>query len=318
MMPKLQQPLNNTQLYQVQERQMFHARIRIKIPLACSPHLFADLYDLLAETDRTYNSYSEGSYFDRINKNAGTFVDVDDETVGLLEATKLVSEFTNGAFDITLMPLIRLWGFYKQQVVRIPTEKEIRRTLQLVDYRNIEIEGNRVRIARGQEIITGSFIKAFAVDRLAKKLKREGITDAMINAGGSTILCFNDETHPVWQIKVPDPADRSNILYLLKVGNGCFSTSAQDIGYIEAEGKRFGHILDARTGYPTSNKQSGIVSSRCLTGDLLSNALLLTEAGKCAEKLEQFQTSFNVNGFLVDAGNQVYTNKLFEERIQAL
>ena len=126
MMPKLQQPLNNTQLYQVQERQMFHARIRIKIPLACSAHLFADLYHLLAETDRTYNSYSEGSYFDRINKNAGTIVDVDDETVGLLEATKRVSEFTNGAFDITLMPLIRLWGFYKQQVVRIPTEKEIR------------------------------------------------------------------------------------------------------------------------------------------------------------------------------------------------
>lgn len=317
-MQKQLQPLSSTKLYKVQERWMFHARIRIKIPVTCNESLFNDLYALLEQIDKTYNSYNKDSYISRINQCAGSFVEVDNETVFILQTVKTLADYFDGVYDITLMPLIRLWGFYDKAIQRIPSQEAINRTLQLVDYRKIEIEGNSVRIGKGQELITGSFIKAYAVDQLTEKLKSEGITDAIINAGGSTIMCITDETHPYWQINVQDPEDEQLTLYKLHLSNGCFSTSSQSIGFIEVDGKKYGHILNAKTGYPTPNKQTGIISEQCFIGDILSTAFLNTDAELFIEKLSLISSQYKVEGFLIDAENKVAYGKKFKERIRLI
>ena len=109
-----------SKLYKVQTRFLFHSDIKLKIPIE-----FDDLYSILEEVNEKYNSYSETSYISKINKNSGSFVEVNDETREILEKVIYYSDKLNGEYDITIMPLIKLWGFYKKNPQKIPLKEEI-------------------------------------------------------------------------------------------------------------------------------------------------------------------------------------------------
>lgn len=196
-----------TLLYKAQTRYLYHAHIKVKLPLWCSDAYFDLVYGIMERLDRRYNSYQSGSYVDQINRHAGEWVEVDDVTVSLLHEAVRWGIFFDGAFDITVMPLIRLWGFYRSDGLTVPSQADIDRVRRLVDCRRIEIDDHCVRIAPGQELITGSFLKAYATDCAVDRLRQEGISDAIINAGGSTICALNDERHPPgWSMCATGPA----------------------------------------------------------------------------------------------------------------
>ena len=290
-------------LYKVQTRFLFHSSIRIKIPAICSEEQMDSLFGLLESVDKRYNSYQAGSFFDRINKNAGSFVTVDDETVRILRQAKKLSGFFDGRYAITVMPLVRLWGFYKDDVKRVPSEDELAQVLPLVNDGMIDIDGNRVRIAEGQEIVTGSFIKAYAVDRLVEKMREMKITDAIVNAGGSTMAAVNNAAHPSWQVGVDVPGT-NDPLFVTDIANGVYSTSAQGDSFVEIGGKRYGHILNPQTGYPSSNKMVGVVTESAMLGDMVSTGLFNESAAGFLEKMQLLQKDFSIEGFLMDeAGN---------------
>ena len=207
-------------------------------------------------------------------------------------------------YDITIMPLIRLWGFYKEDQLKIPSRQEIEEAKQLIDYRRIEIVNNRVKIAKGQEIITGSFIKAYAVDKLIEKMKEIGISDAIINAGGSTIYALNDEAHPSWKVTARNPDDES-LLFSLNLANCCYSTSSQSKTHINIEGKQYGHILNPVTGYPSRNKQVGIVSDSCMVGDIVSTGLFNETSEGFLEKINSLSQYYKLEGYIMDENGQV-------------
>ena len=261
------------------------------------------LFGLLESVDKRYNSYQAGSFFDRINKNAGSFVTVDDETVRILRQAKKLSGFFDGRYAITVMPLVRLLGFYKDDVKRVPSEDELAQVLPLVNDGMIDIDGNRVRIAEGQEIVTGSFIKAYAVDRLVEKMREMKITDAIVNAGGSTMAAVNNAAHPSWQVGVDVPGT-DDPLFVTDIANGVYSTSAQGDSFVEIGGKRYGHILNPQTGYPSSNKMVGVVTESAMLGDMVSTGLFNESAAGFLEKMQLLQKDFSIEGFLMDeAGN---------------
>lgn len=297
-------------LYKAQTRFLFHAHIKIKISAFFDDSIFDELFSVLEETDKKYNSYQAGSYIDLINKHAGEFVEVDDETIRILKQVIHLSGFFDGAYDITIMPLIRLWGFYKDEQRQIPTSQEIAEIRHSVDYKRIEIKGNSVRIGKEQEIITGSFIKAYAVDKLIERMKEKGINDAIINAGGSTIAAITNETHPFWQIMVRNP-DSEALLFKLNIANQCYSTSSQSTTFIEIDGKRYGHILNPKTGFPSGNKQIGIISDSCMLGDIISTGLFNETAQGFLEKIELLSEHYNIEGFIIDDSNNItYTKAL--------
>lgn len=307
--------MNNGLVYKTQTRWLFHAHIKIKIPVFCDDGLFDELFSVLELVDKQYNSYSKDSYFDRINKSAGHFVEVDDVTIFILKRVLYFSELFDGEYDITVMPLIRLWGFYKDDIRRLPSAEEIRDTRKKVDYNNIEIDGSRVRIASGQEIITGSFIKSYAVDQLVRKIKNLGITDAIINAGGSTIRSVNNTVHPCWQVDIPTPDDEGTRLFKLKLSNMCFSTSAQSKTFVEIDNKRYGHIISPKTGYPSENKQIGILTEDCFMGDIISTGLYNCTLDGFEEKMKKISEHIPVSGFLVDKDNDIRIVGDFEKHI---
>jgi thiamine biosynthesis lipoprotein len=312
---KQHQVPNNELVYKAQVRWKFHSHIKIKIPAFCDEEVFEYLYAILDSVNRDYNSYSEGSYFDLINKHAGNFVDVDNETIAILKQVLHLSEIFGGAFDISVMPLIRLWGFYTNGRRGLPTTNEISEAKMKIDFRKIEIDGNRVRIAKGQEIVTGSFIKAYAVDKLIREMNRWRISDAIINAGGSTIRAVNNNIHPYWRIDVSNPDCKGDNLFGVKLSNACFSTSSQSNTFVEIDSKKYGHILNPLTGYPADNKQTGVITGNCFWGDIISTGLFNVSPGQFAEKMRLLSEQFSASGFLMDKGDKIYFSTNFKESV---
>lgn len=298
-------------LYKVQTRYLFHSHIRIKIPAACGEDQMDSLFGLLESIDVQYNSYRAGSFFDRINRHAGSFVEVDDETVRIVRQAKKLSAFFDGRYAMTVMPLVRLWGFYKDDVRRVPSEAELAQVLPLVNDGLVDIDGNRVRIATGQEIVTGSFIKAYAVDRVLEKMREMNITDAIVNAGGSTMAAINHADHPAWQVAVDVPGT-DDPLFVADIANGAYSTSAQGDSFVEIGGKRYGHILNPQTGYPSSNKMVGVVTESAMLGDMVSTGLFNESPAGFLEKMQCLQKDFPIEGFLMDETGKVTRSAGFE------
>jgi thiamine biosynthesis lipoprotein len=212
------------------------------------------------------------------------------------------------------MPLIRLWGFYQQTAAHsLPTQEDIAAACARVDYRQIQLRGHTVRIGETQEIVTGSFLKAYAVDCLANKLLESGVRDAIINAGSSTIRAINPAEHPYIEVSVHEPESETQ-LFTLKIANQCYSTSAQSKTAQRIGGKSYGHILDPRTGFPSENRLLGIVSRDCMTGDMLSTALYNETPAGFLDKISRLPEAWQASGFLMDARGELTFSPEFTAR----
>lgn len=295
--------------YLVQTRAIFYCHIKIKIPKVYGEAILEACFDLMEQIDRTYNSHQPGSYFSRINQQAGRWVTVDDTCIQMLHQLTFISSLTQGSYDISCMPLLRLWGFYKsaQEKVSLPTFEALSKTLEHVDYRSIEIKENFVKIKKGQELSTGSFLKAFAVDQVVAFLSKKGITDAVINAGGSTIRGLNDESHQQWKINIP-PAHNAGETTAIALSNQCFSLSGTANNHRIIDSKTYGHIINSKTGYPVLTAQVGVISSTAFLGDILSTALFAVEQEEVQEVIEKLQAHFEFTYYRIEqSGNKTAT-----------
>lgn len=292
-------PQKVSKSYIAQTRNLFHCHIKIKIPEYYDESILDEGFAILEAIDRQYNSYQRGSFFWNINQNAGNWVAVDEATIHMLETSLKIAEWTDGVYDATSMPLIRAWGFYDREVCQ-PSQSTLADALEKVNYQQVQIRDSQVKIQTGQELITGSFIKAYAVDQLVQWLKALGINDAILNAGGSTIYALNDEDHPYWQVNIPGKSDTGGVADSYQLSNACFSLSARAHHFVEIAGKRYGHILNAKTGFPSSNWQAGVISSEAFTGDMVSTALFATPRDCFAAQCCRLSNHLIFKAFLMD------------------
>lgn len=323
--------------YKVQTRFLFHTNIKIKIPDSFENKVFDELFEILENVNKNYNSYSKNSYIDKINKNNGKFVQVNEETVNLLEKVVHFSEIMNGEYDITIMPLIKLWGFYKENSDKIPENLEIKKIKKLVDYKKIIIDKKnlKVKIDKSQEIITGSFIKAYVIDRAIKKMKELKIDDAIINAGGSSIVAING-----WGIIVENPEpekkllknddgkilkitkekyegnDEYNDLFEIEIKDLTYSTSNQVNTFLEIDGEKYGHIISPKTGFPAKNKQIGIITENAFFGDMISTGLYNQTPKNFHEIIKKLSKEIKIEGYLIDENGEIHYTDGFLEYVK--
>ncbi len=304
-------------MYKVRTEYLFHSHIKVKIPDSYDDKIFDKIFKIMEQVDKKYNSYSEFSYFDLINKNAGKYTNVDRITIEMLETVKKYSDFFDGIYDITIMPLIKLWGFYREKHVTVPSLHEIEKAKKKINYKNIETDpvNLKVKLGTGQEIITGSFIKAFAVDMAAAELRKLGIDNAVINAGGSSIRCFNNNIKKEWIISVSDPDEPHRDLFDLKLKNMSYSTSAQGSSFVMINNKRYGHIINPVTGYPSENKAAGIITEESFDGDILSTGLFNSEPEKFLKIIKNLKKNMFIEGFLMDSDRKLHYSEEFDKYI---
>ena len=197
-----------------------------------------------------YRSESEVS---RINNSpAGQKVQVSPEVFHLLQHAQIISQLTGGAFDITFAPLWQLWGRCAREG-RLPSPEEMREAKALVDFRKVKLceLSSEVELGvPGMRVNIGGIDKGYALDRAGGVLKNAGLDNFLVNIGGDILAMGEGREGKGWRIGIQHPRRVRKLTGLLWIKNGCVLTSGDYERYFEIEGKRFHHILDARTGYP--------------------------------------------------------------------
>ncbi len=225
--------------------------------------LRAAVANAFAEVDRIealLSNYREDSEWSRINREAGNGpVRISSESVRLLEACINYSRSSDGAFDITVGPLLKTWGFYRG-TGRLPHRAEIRAALARVGYRGIELdEGSRTVQFRtkGMEVDPGGIGKGYTVDRMVTILRAAEIRSAYISAGNSSIYAFGAPPgESGWSVELRDPRSIDRSVGEIMLKDESISTSGDYEKFFMAGGTLYSHIFDPTTGYPATGMLS--------------------------------------------------------------
>ena len=234
-----------------------------------------EAFAAISEVDRLMSNYRDDSELASINRLAASeVVPVSDPMLSVLSAAQMVSERSHGAFDVTVSPLVALWGF-RDRRPHLPSAAELDALRPLVDYRNLVLDGTHhtVRFSRaGVGVDLGGIAKGFAVELAAGVLRRRGLS-GIVDAGGNEYLLGTPAGKGMWTVGVKNPDARDQLLGVVDTDETSVSTSAQYSNFVTIDGKAYGHILDPRTLQPTAASLSATVLSRDATlADAVSTA----------------------------------------------
>jgi len=215
--------------------------------------------------DQMLSNYKPESELSEINRYAGEHpVAVTQEMFDLLAACVEYSRDSEGAFDITVGPLMKVWGFYKG-TGRLPHRAEILGAMERVGYRNIVLDAahRTVRLAKeGAELDPGGIGKGYAVDRMVEVLKQYGIQAALVSASGSSIYGLGAPPgEKGWKVEIRDPKNEKKSVAEVYLKDESMSTSGNYEKFFRAEGRIYSHIMDPRTGWPAQ----GVLSVSAVT-----------------------------------------------------
>lgn len=205
--------------------------------------------------DRLLSNYLAESEWSAMNREAASRpFRVTPELFALLSECLEYSRKSEGAFDITVGPLIKVWGFYKGEG-GLPQPEDVKDALHRVGYRHVQLDpGPRtVRFARpGMELDPGGIGKGYAVDRMVEILKQAGVRNALVSASGSSIygLGAPPDRPQGWPITIRTPRDPSAVATHVVLKNMSLSTSGRYEKFFWAKARTYSHIVDPRTGYP--------------------------------------------------------------------
>lgn len=211
----------------------------------------------------------------RINAASGSAVTVEEETYNLIRRCKEYGDATEGLFDISVYPVVKLWGFTTEQY-HVPTAVEQKQELQKVDYKKIKLlSDHRIQIREGMAIDLGAVAKGYVSQQIMELCKEQGVTSAIVSLGGNVqTIGMKPEGEP-YVIGITDPADGTSIFGTLQVQDKAVITSGIYQRYFDENGRRYHHIMDKRTGMPAENNLASVtvVTEQGDRADALATAL---------------------------------------------
>lgn len=281
---------------------------------------FAEFSRINALADRHGDNKAvdlENSDIYKINANARRKpVQVSEDTMAMLEKSNRFADLSGGAFDITIGPVVDLWGF-QQNERHIPSDEELRTKQALVDYRQIVLDREQKTVflpQNGMALDLGGIAKGYATDMAVKKLRQLGVTSAMINAGGNVYALGSKPDGSLWRVGIQDPRDDQNIIAILSVEDAAVVSSGDYERYFSVDGVRYHHILDPSTGKPANQMMSTtVVTSSATDADVLSTALFVLGPERGRQLLEQLT---DVRAVFVDAAQKVTYSESLEGQIE--
>lgn len=254
---------------------------RIRFSGGEAPHraLGESLRDWVADFERKYSRFQPDSLVSRINSApVGQWTEVDEEADRLFALCDQLHFFTRGAFDPTALPLLRLWD-WKSDSTRFPTDAEVEQARALVGWRKVKRRPGAVQLAfPGQSIDLGGIGKEYAVDCVSAQLVQAGVKGGLVDFGQDLRVVGLPVGKPFWHIGLEDPAQPGRVWCGLAVKDRAVATSGDYLRSRTLNGRRIGHIVDPRTGYPVDNgvRAVSVVAPSCtLAGALSTTAFVL-------------------------------------------
>jgi len=243
---------------------------------------FEEVWSRLEEISRRMNAYDEKSDVARINHSSGEPVETPNDIFQLIKKSQDYSHLTDGAFDITVGPLIELWRESTEKNI-FPSSEEIAEVRKKIGFEKIQLlsENFIQKTHPSTRIDLGGIAKGYGVDEAARILRKHGIRHFYINAGGDIYVGGRNCEKKSWRIGVRDPQKKADLIGIVNVSDQAVTTSGDYEQFFEIKGKRWSHIIDPRSGSP----QKGIISATVIAptataADALSTALCVLDPQK--------------------------------------
>jgi FAD:protein FMN transferase len=267
----------------------------------------ASVFDDMHRIDRLMSTWKENTEISRVNREAAKQpVPIGAELFWLLQESVKYSELTRGAFDITYASVGYLYDFKKGVH---PDRKAIDAALPGVDWRRMKLDPKRLTVffeRPGMRIDLGGIAKGYSVDKGIEILQKQGITRAMVNAGGDTRI-IGDRFGRPWVVGVRDPDHAGKTFLRLPLTDTAFSTSGDYERYFDEDGKRYHHIIDPKTGDSARKVRSvTVIAPTATRTDALTKSVFImgAQAG-----IEFINTLPDVDAVAVAPDGKVYYSK---------
>lgn len=264
-----------------------------------------------------YSRFRPDSLISQINAAAGkSWVDVDPEMEAMLKLCDTLHFMTQGVLDPTTLPLIRLWD-YKAPEPRIPTREEIAAARQLVGWKRVERSPGKVFLpVAGMALDFGGFGKEYAVDRVAQLAVEHGIVSALVDFGHDMRAIGVPPGRPAWHIGLENPMKPGTVSGSMALIGKSVASSGDYIRGFTLGGRRYGHIIDPRTGWPVAHGclQATVVAGTCLQAGVLSTTAFVLGI---PQGIDFIQSSPGAEGLLVTEKVRAQTRGFFNYVVAA-
>lgn len=259
-----------------------------------------EAFALLREYENVFSRTKPESKLCLLNNGQG---ELTEDIEKVLSFSLEMSCLTNGAFDVTVAPLVDLWNVKERKTP--PTEEEIEKARFLVGYKDISLSppdlGNR-------SIDTGAIAKGYIADKVAESFKDNGVENAVIDLGGNVVLLGE------YKVGIRNPFNPDKVFATITVKDKSAVTSGAYQRYFEYEGKRYHHIIDPRTGYPSESGVASVtvISPSSMQADALSTSIFIL--GK--ESISLCDNFTDTDALVIMKNGEVITTKNFEEKYE--
>jgi thiamine biosynthesis lipoprotein len=258
------------------------------IPAASAPDaevLQGGIEALLEQVNHSMSTYRPDAEIMRFNAlDSGAWFTASPAFFRVLTTALHIGQLSEGAYDVTVAPLVDLWGFGPDGIVdEPPTEQAIAQLMARVGQKNIQVDDERLGVMKQNALSVdfSSLAKGYAVDQVAEWLLAEGIERFMVEVGGEMRLSGLSGRGDPWRIAIeqPESSERS-IATTVSLSDVALATSGDYRNYFEADGRRYSHSIDPRTGYPVAHDLVSVtvVHRSCMIADAWATALTVLGA----------------------------------------
>ncbi len=257
-----------------------------------SDNLQAEIENELKKVDQSLSPFNETSIISRVNRNEK--VEVDGMFTEVFNLAEQISQDTDGAFDITVAPMVNVWGFGFKKGVE-PSKQVLDSIRALVGYRKVKLAGKHIVKQNPNIMLDCSAIaKGYGSDVVARFLKQKGIQNFMVEIGGEVVTCGNSEKRVPWRIGVNKPTEDSlstngELQTVLNVTDMAMATSGNYRNFYYKNGKKYAHTIDPKTGCPVQHNilSATVLAKDCAVADAYATSFMvmgLDGARKILEK----------------------------------
>jgi FAD:protein FMN transferase len=261
-----------------------------------------EAFDRISSIESILTIFDENSHVSYLNKN-GYINQPPEELVYVMNKAITYYHISEGAFDITIQPVLSLWqeGLFNESIE--VQEREINQALELVGSDKILMQNDRIEFLKeGMQVTFGGIAKGYAVDEAIEVLKKYGVESAIVNAGGDLKSIGRKPDKSYWVIALENPDNKSEKIETIRILDRSVTTSGNYERYFSPD-KRIHHIIDPRTGFSANLLISAtIISDMCIDADALSTAAFVLGPQKGLELIESME---DVDTLIIDNDRQI-------------
>lgn len=263
----------------------------------------------IEKVDRLMNTYKEDSEISRLNRN-GYLDSISTDLAYVISKAQYYSEISDGAFDITVKPVLELYRNSFETKNSPPNQDELTKTLKLVDYRNVVLSDRSVELkTKGCMITLGGIAKGYTIDRAIEVLKKNGINHGLVNAGGDIRTLGTKPDGSRWQVALQNPRDSNDFIAKLQLNDKAVATSGDYERYFDKD-KLVHHIINPKTGKSATELISvTVVTDKAIDADTLSTTVFVLGKERGMELIEKLE---GVEALIITSDRKIFKSKGFE------